>query len=224
MSEITRVQFAIAAVIVAAVAWMGARALRPGAAGSAPAAAVIGGMGEPGTRPSARASGRSSVAVTRGPAKKIVVHVAGAVRKPGVYRLTDGDRVADAVQRAGGRAKGADLDAINLAAKAKDGVQILVPHKAASGASGAGGATGGAAPTAGASSAPGAAGAAAPPVNINSASAAQLETLDGVGPATSAKIIQYRTDHGPFKSVDDLQLIPGIGPKKLAAMRPHATV
>ena len=145
--------------------------------------------------------------------------------------LTDGQRIADAVSRAGGGARGADLDAINLAAKARDGVQIIVPRRAPGGVSGAGLPAGAAPPVGGAAGAvaaasgtPGTAAAAGSIIDLNTATAEQLETLDGVGPATSAKILQHRAANGPFRSVDDLDLIPGIGPKKLAAIRPRVRV
>ncbi|MCW3014165.1 MAG: ComEA family DNA-binding protein [Solirubrobacterales bacterium] len=227
MTEITRGQFAIAAVIVAVLAWVGARAMDPGTppqGGAASASAAPTTAGEPGTGGDAGGGADAvgaGVTVTRAPAKRIVVHVAGAVHRPGVYRLSDGQRIADAVRRAGGGTRRADLDAINLAAKARDGVQILVPRKVA----GAGTAPGAAAPSTVAPATGGAtAGGAASVIDLNTATAEQLETLDGVGPATSAKILQYRTEHGPFRSVDDLEQIPGIGPKKLAAMRARVRV
>ena len=144
---------------------------------------------------------------------RAVVHVAGAVRKPGVYRLADGARVQDAVRRAGGAGRGADLGAVNLAARVADGQQVVVPRRApganaeaAAAAAGAG--TGGA-------------GAAAhgPPISLSSATLEQLDTLDGVGPATAQKILDWRREHGGFRSVDDLGQVPGIGPKRLAALR-----
>ena len=143
-----------------------------------------------------------------------LVHVAGAVRRPGVYRLRDGERIQDAVRRAGGARRGADLNAINLAAKVADGQQVLVPRRAATG--GAGAALAGAA-SAGADGS--AASAPQPPVSLNSATAEQLETLDGVGPATAQKILDWRREHGGFASIDDLGEVPGIGPKRLAALR-----
>lgn len=243
MTEITRAQFAIAALIVVALAWWGARAIglsEPAQDGvSSPASKTVA-RGEPGSGdPSRLATARagSGVAgagavVVRGPERRVVVHVAGAVRRPGVYRLTDGQRIADAVRRAGGGARGADLDAINLAAKARDGVQIIVPRRAPGGVSGAGLPAGAASAAGGTTSAAAAAGgtagtgtaAAGSIIDLNTATAEQLETLDGVGPATSAKILQHRVANGPFRSVDDLDLIPGIGPKKLAAIRPRVRV
>lgn len=148
------------------------------------------------------------VAVTRA-RRGEVVHVAGAVRRPGVYALPAGARVQDAVRRAGGPTKRADLDGLNLAALLQDGVQVVVPERGAAVA----------AATAGPAAAGGAGVAEGAPVDINTATAEQLDTLDGVGPATAQKILEYRRQHGGFRSPDDLGQIPGIGPKRLAALR-----
>jgi competence protein ComEA len=148
----------------------------------------------------------------------VVVHVVGAVRRAGVYRLAGGSRVQEAVRRAGGATRHADLDAINLAARVADGQQIVVPSRPVTPA---GGATGAAGTAAGASVTPG--GPAAGPVNLNTATAEQLDQLDGVGPATAAKILTWRREHGGFRTVDDLAQVPGIGPKRLAALRPHVS-
>src|SRR4051794_4741360 len=142
-----------------------------------------------------------------------VVHVAGAVRHPGLYRLRGGARVADAVRRAGGPTHHADLDALNLAAKVEDGRQIVVPRRLPAAAS--------VAPSASAT-APGQA--PATPVDLNTATLEELGTLDGVGPATAQKIIDYRTEHGGFGTVDELDQVPGIGAKRLAALREHVRV
>jgi competence protein ComEA len=144
-----------------------------------------------------------------------LVHVVGAVRRPGVYRLAAGRRVQDAIRRAGGARPGADLQAINLAAKLADAQQVVVPRRgtAAGGSAAAAPASGTAAP-----------GPASGPVNLNAATAEQLDTLDGVGPATAQKILEYRQQHGGFRSVDDLAQIAGIGPKKLEALRGQVTV
>jgi competence protein ComEA len=122
--------------------------------------------------------------------------------------MRDGERIQDAVRRAGGARRGADLNAINLAAKVADGQQVVVPRRGAAGqaaAAGAGASEPGGPPQA--------------PVSLSTATAEQLDTLDGVGPATAAKILDYRRRHGGFRSVDDLGEIPGIGPKRLAALR-----
>jgi competence protein ComEA len=143
---------------------------------------------------------------------RVFVHVAGAVRRPGVYTLRAGARVADAVERAGGARPGADLSAVNLAAKLEDGRQVLVPRRAAAAAA--------AAPASGVgtSTAP------AAPIDLNTATPEQLDTLDGVGPATVQKILEYRQEHGGFGSVDELGQVPGIGDKRLAALRDHVRV
>ena len=145
------------------------------------------------------------------PPGRLVVDVTGAVRRPGVYRLPAGARVQEAVRRAGGATRRADSAAVNLAAKVVDGQQILVPERAT---------VPGAAPAPGTSVAPSAA-APAGPVSLNSATAEQLDQLDGVGPSTAAKIIAWRTANGGFSSVDDLAQVSGIGPKKLEALRPQ---
>jgi competence protein ComEA len=134
-------------------------------------------------------------------AQKLVVHVAGAVRRPGLYRLAEGKRVADAVARAGGATAPADTAAINLAAPLADGMQVIVPSRVA-GAAG--------------SSAPGR-------VSLSSASLAELDALPGVGPVTAQKIVDYRAAHGGFRSVDDLDAIPGIGPARIEQLRDVAT-
>lgn len=139
----------------------------------------------------------------------VVVHVAGAVRNAGVYRLRAGARVNDALARAGGATPRADLSQVNLAAKVEDGRQVLVPRRVA---------TAPAAPsTAIGTTAPGQP--AAVPVNLNAATLEQLDTLPGVGPATAQKILDYREQHGGFGSVDELGEVPGIGDVRLAALR-----
>jgi competence protein ComEA len=153
------------------------------------------------------------VQVRQAGGRAAVVHVAGAVRRPGVYRVPAGGRVQDAIRCAGGATRRANLDAINLAAPVQDGVQIVVPGALAAG-SGAG-AAGGAGGAAGAST--------GAPINLNTATEEQLETLDGVGPAIAGKIIDYRTQHGGFRSVEDLTQVSGIGPKRLAALKGKVT-
>jgi competence protein ComEA len=131
---------------------------------------------------------------------KLVVHVAGAVRRPGLYRLAEGSRVADAVARAGGATAPADTAAINLAAPVADGMQVLVPRKVVAAAGGR------APPSAGRPS-------------LSSATLAELDALPGVGPVTAQKILDYRAQHGGFRSVDDLDAIPGIGPARIEQLR-----
>jgi len=143
-------------------------------------------------------------APTAGPLR---VHVAGAVRTPGIVELAPGALVADAIQAAGGSLPGADLDALNLAAPVRSGERVLVPMPgtsvptpdAPSGASGAG-------------------------IDLNQASAAELETLPGIGPSLASAIIQYRDQNGPFQSVEQLLDVPGIGPTRMSQLRALVTV
>jgi competence protein ComEA len=137
---------------------------------------------------------------------KIVVHVVGAVRRPGLYALRKGARLADAVRRAGGTTPKADLEAINLAAPAEDGLQVVVPRRAPPAAAGSG--VAGDAPSA-----------ASGPIHLNTATLEQLDTLPGVGPVTAQKILDWRQTHGAFTSVDDLDAVPGIGPARLEQLR-----
>ncbi|MDX6411481.1 MAG: competence protein ComEA [Gaiellaceae bacterium] len=132
----------------------------------------------------------------------LVVDVVGAVRRPGLYRLPQGSRVADAVTRAGGPTRRADVALVNLAAPLADGTQVVVPVRAAVAGEGAS-----------SPSAP------AGPVHLNTATLDQLDALPGVGPATAQKILDYRQQHGAFSSVDELDAIPGIGPARLEALR-----
>lgn len=154
-------------------------------------------------------------------AGRVVVHVAGAVRRPGVYRLPDGARVEVAVRRAGGATRRADLSGLNLAAPVQDGRQVLVPERAAASAAVGGGAAGAAADGAAAST-PGSPG--APQLNLNTATLEQLDGLSGIGPTTAQKILDVREEHGGFGSVEELGDVPGIGPKRLETLRAAVTV
>ena len=153
---------------------------------------------------------RSAVSTTKPPAA-VVVHVAGAVVAPGVYSLAEGSRVIDAVHAAGGFAADANPDGVNLAAVVVDSQRVYVPRvDEVVAVDGAGGAAGGVAQSF--------------PLNLNTATAAQLDELPGVGPATAAAIIAHRQQHGPFASVDQLGDVRGIGPAKLQAIRGLVTV
>jgi len=155
---------------------------------------------------SSSAEPAQALVATRSPAavSRLVVHVTGAVAQPGLYRLNEGTRVADAVVRAGGATASADTAAVNLAAPLADGMQVLIPSRVA-----------GAAGTAAAGTAPAPAGR----VSLNAASVDELDELPGVGPVTAQKIVDYRTAHGGFRSVDDLDAIPGIGPVRIDQLR-----
>ncbi len=153
----------------------------------------------------------------------VYVHVVGAVRRPGMYELVAGARVADAVSAAGGLMANAAQAGVNLARVVADGEQITVPtadefaRGAVSGAPAGGGVGGGPAGPSGA------AGGSAQ-VNINTADATALDTLPGVGPSTAAKIVADREANGPFSSADDLGRVAGIGPKKLEELKPRVCV
>ena len=150
----------------------------------------------------------------------LYVHVAGLVRHPGVYEFHTGDRIVDAVMAAGGAKPKADLDLLNLASPLVDGQQILVPaHGQAVVVPPVPAAPG--APVGTAPAVPGSAGGL---VNINTATETELETLPGVGPVTAGEIVAYRTEHGPFASVDSLDDVSGIGPATMEQLRPLVTV
>jgi competence protein ComEA len=160
------------------------------------------------------ASAPASEAVTVG----VYVHVVGAVRRPGLYRVASAARVADAIAQAGGLLGSASQSAVNLARLVSDGEQIVVPTQDEV-AQGAPSGTSVASP--GAAGSPGGSAAKSPGVrvNINTADAVALDSLPGVGPSTAAKIIAERDQNGPFASPDDLARVTGIGPKKLEALR-----
>ena len=146
------------------------------------------------------------------------MHVVGAVRSPGVVRVAVGARALDAVATAGGLLPEADTARINLAAKLVDGQRVVVPRvgEPSPAAVGTGGADDPAAATTGPTP--------EAPLDLNEATAAQLDTLPGVGPATAAAIVAHRAAKGPFRSVDGLADVRGIGPAKLEQLRPLLTV
>jgi competence protein ComEA len=136
-------------------------------------------------------------------APALVVDVAGAVRRPGLYRLARGTRIADALALAGGYTRRADRVAVNLAAPVADGEQIVVPARG----SGTAGASSGAGPSPTA------------PLDLNTATLEQLDALPGIGPTTAQKILDYRQAHGPFHSVADLDAVPGIGQGRIDQLK-----
>jgi competence protein ComEA len=222
-------QLAIYVAAAIAVLLIGARFLRSsggGAAGGGAAsysASSAGSAGAGGATGSAASGGSASAAAGPdgteppggGTGGTLVVDVKGAVRRPGVYRLAAGSRALDAVRRAGGLTRRADRVGVNLAERVVDGGEVVVPERGRGGADGVASGAEAAGPAAASS-----AGAGAPlSLDLNTATEQQLEQLDGVGPATAAKIVAYRTQHGGIGSVDELDNVPGIGPAKLAAIR-----
>lgn len=196
---------------------------------------------QPGANPSESAQGGASGEAT------VRVHVAGAVNNPGVYTLPAQGRAVDAIAAASGAAADADLDRVNLAGALSDGVQIYVPHRgetaapaqiqpnggtanagqgnAANGASQNGASQGGTQPHPARTLTPaGSAQKGSTPVNINTATAEELQTLPRIGPAMAQRIIAWREAHGGFRSVDELDAVPGIGPSMLENLRPLVTV
>jgi competence protein ComEA len=152
----------------------------------------------------------------------LLVHVAGAVARPGLYELRPGARVADALNAAGGARDDADVTRVNLAAPVADGARVYVPAPGEMPPPVVAASTSGAdAVTAGGATAP--TGGEVDPVDLNNATEQQLEALPGVGPATAQAIIRQREAH-PFASVDDLLTVRGIGPAKLETLRPHVRV
>ena len=164
--------------------------------------------------PAAAGAARASPATSGPEAEAIVVQAAGAVVRPGVYRVPVGARVTDLLQAAGGAAPDAKLDVVALAAKLVDGQRVYVPRagEAVPAVVGGAGAGGSSEPTPSA------------PLDLNAADADQLDELPGVGPATAAAIVAYRDQHGPFRSVEGLLEVRGIGPAKLDQLRALVTV
>ncbi len=196
MPELTRGQLLVYGAIGVALLLVGARWVREDDGASAEAgvaeASVRGGSED-------AASGSFGLDARGG---DVVVHVAGAVGRPGVYRLPAGSRVDDAIKRAGGPGRAADVEGINLAARLVDGQQVLVPARAKGPvgvASGSGSSVDG-------------------PISLGSATVEELDTIEGIGPVTAADIIEYRDQHG-VGSIDELDEVPGIGPVTMEALR-----
>jgi competence protein ComEA len=153
--------------------------------------------------PEAREPAAHALEVESAPARKLVVHVVGAVRTPGLYELAEGSRIDDAIQKAGGPRPKAALDLVNLAAPVADGQQVVVPVRGSAGPGSAATST-----------------ASGGKVHLNSATLEDLDALPGIGPVTAQEILDYRAEHGAFQSVDELDAVPGIGPARLADLKP----
>jgi competence protein ComEA len=190
MVEVPRQQLFLCALAIVAVALVGARYLKQEGAGASVAVRAA-----------------KPVRIQQSGGGRAFVHVTGAVRRPGVYRLPSWARLDLAVKRAGGPVKGADLEGVNLAAKVADGQQVVVPRRGVAGGAGA------ASALSGSGEVPSA------PISLNTATPEQLDQLEGVGPATAQKILEFRKEHGGFRSVDDLKQISGIGPKRFETLK-----
>lgn len=191
MPELSRSQLLVYAAIAVAVLLVGARWLRSGEGAEA-------------TRSGGVEDARAEFEVESGGG--LVVHVAGAVRDPGVYRLPEGSRATDALERAGGAAAAALPDGVNLAAVVADGQQIVIPRRAL-GSAGVDSGTGAALPGVDA------------PIGLGTATVEQLDTVEGIGPVTAQAIVEFRDEQGGLSSIDDLDQISGIGPATMEALR-----
>lgn len=201
---------AVSVVVLAAGSWWLVRSEPPPVEARLPVASATppsSTLAPPATMPEGASPEPEAAATT------LVIHVAGFVVAPGVYTLPPGARVDDAIRLAGGPTAGADLDGLNLAAPVADGQRVYVPET--------GEVDPAAVPSVVATAPPDAP---AGPLDLNLATAGQLETLPGVGPATAAAIVDDRDRNGPFASVDELDRVPGIGPAKLDALRDLVTV
>ena len=202
MGSLSRSQLLVYGAVAVVLLLVGARWIRSGDAQGEPA----GGVSYADSSKGAATGG--AVAVDAEGGTDVVVDVAGAVADPGVYRLPAGARVNDAVKRAGGATARGEIDAINLAARLTDGQQVTVPARAKSPVGVAGS---GVAGSAGADS--------AVPINVGTASVEDLDTIEGIGPVTAQKILEFRDQHGGISSVDQLDQIDGIGPATMDALR-----
>ncbi|HSK50965.1 MAG TPA: ComEA family DNA-binding protein [Solirubrobacterales bacterium] len=191
MPELSRSQVVVYGVVAVALLLVGARAIRAEEGGGESFAVA------------ARGESAGGGIELSGQGADLVVHVAGAVERPGVYRMPAGARVDDAVRRAGGATARAELEVVNLAARLADGQQVVVPERVAGGsgvaAVGTGGEDG--------------------PISLGTATVEQLEEIDGIGPVTAAAIVEYRDQHGGLASVDQLDQVSGIGPATMESLR-----
>lgn len=199
MSGFDRRQFLVYAAVAIGILVIGLVSLKGGSGrGEVPSGATGSRQGP--------AQDRDGAFTLTGGSRKVVVDVSGAVVRPGVYRLPDGARVIDAIRRAGGPGRDAVVGAINRAARLADGQQVVIPSRAPAPA----GATGtGLAPVS----------AGAAPVSLGTATAEQLEEIDGIGPVTAEKIIEFRNSRGGLGSIEELDQVSGIGPATMESLR-----
>lgn len=204
MPELSRTQVAVYGAIAVALLLVGAQAIRAEGGGSASGGETTwSDFGDAGGDEEGEAGGEAGGEFElSGEAGDVVVDVTGAVARPGVYRLPAGSRVTDAVERAGGAAPKAELEAVNLAARLADGQQVVVPERG----------PGGVATAAGTASEDG-------PISLGTATVEQLDTIDGIGPVTAEDIVAFRDEHGGLASVEQLDQISGIGPATMEALR-----
>jgi competence protein ComEA len=189
--ELSRVQIAVYGAIAVALLLVGARAIRSEGGTEQSFAADSGG-----------GASSSDGFTLSGQASDLVVDVAGAVQRPGVYRLPAGSRVEDAVERAGGASAKAELEAVNRAARLADGQQVVVPERGPAGTVAAAGS-----------------GEEEGPISLGTATVEQLDTIDGIGPVTAQDIVEFRDEHGGLASVDQLDQVSGIGPATMESLR-----
>jgi competence protein ComEA len=204
MGSLSRSQLLVYGAVAAVLLLVGARWIRSGGARGDPAGQVTYGASGSGGSSSRSAAGLD---VSAQSGDDVVVDVAGAVGDPGVYRLPAGSRVNDAVKRAGGATARAEVASINLAARLTDGQQVVVPAR-----------TRGRVATGGSASGSGATGASGP-ISLGTATVDQLDTIEGVGPVTAQKIVEFRDQHGGISSIDQLDQIDGIGPSTMETLR-----
>jgi competence protein ComEA len=206
MPDLSRTQVVVWGAIAVALLFIGARAVRgeSGGASGESTYADYSSDDESGGYDDESESEDGTFSV-EGSGGDVVVDVTGAVQEPGVYRLPEGSRVNEAVQRAGGATGKAELDSLNLAARLADGQQVVVPE-----------AVPGAPPGAPAAAATGTE--EDGPISLSTATAAELDTIDGIGPVTAEDIIKFREEHGGLSSVDQLDEISGIGPATMEAL------
>ncbi len=193
MPELSRAQLAVYAALAVVALMLGSRWIRSGGEDASASDGAVPAF-ESGSAEGESSGGGESFEPTDG---DLVVHVAGAVHKPGVFQMPSGSRVTDAIERAGGTTADAAPDSINLAAPLADGQQIQVPAKAPAGGAASVGASG---------SAPDG------PISLGTATAEELDTIEGIGPVTAASILEFRDQNGGVSSVDDLDQVSGIGP------------